>query len=813
MKAYFSLLVLACHVSVNGQILCDEVIQRASFHGNDVRSHYTNVGSVFMDPGSNPTFYPYSNEPNEWDGLRGVTSLWLAAKNQAGGIIDAGADFPLPEFGDFCPGPLDVGGNASNETCVAWNRIWQAFRDEILHHMADFEYDGKVDTVIPNIYAWPGNGNPFFEQFNGITLPMSPHGYAPFFDKNSNGIYEPHLGEYPSVPGTTQVPSQLLWSVSNDDCGGLYDHLSGLNPSLHAEIQLTSFSFYCDENPLLNRTLFNQWKIINKSNSTWDSLLMGLFSRWSFGCPSYGNSGVGTYAAGQSVFHYQRSVSNPGNSVCDSILPDSILNTLVSTTFLSHELFRTNVVGLPCTPFQMENRLFEILTGQTANGLLTQGGDGCNPAAPPAQFAFDGNPADPDGWSMASANLPWEQYRIIPSIFLGSLAPDQSVLITTATTIHRQAGLDFAQNVQRMYDDIDSLRSFHQNGIATACHRKDCLGDCVWPGDTNGDFIVNHCDLLPLGVHLNESGPNRGESPFWHATEASPWNNQQANGKNLKHADADGDGLIEIEDFHISENNYLFTVPGYTPPATVYQQGPELYFTTIGLGQSVDPDHLKAGQDFAVRIWLDGPDDLYGLTFQVEYDTAYLVAPQVFGQGLRYFDQRASYITDYRKEGHRFVFDLAWVRTHPDSSLADGKLYTFFTGTHDSYPNQLPSANTLIRLRNIKGILNDGTEISLGSTDLELHIDDITTGVSSPAGVDDPSIFPNPADEYFHVSFTNDSAGRVEMKILNLFGQSMLNLFLEPGDNELEISTVDFPPGCYVLNIGGRAVKKILILH
>ncbi len=699
------------------------------------------------------------------------------------------------------------------ENCNAWNQIWQVFRDEIIRHVADFDSDGKVDTLIPNIFSWPGNGNPYFEQFNGMALPASLQGYAPFHDNNSNGIYEPHLGEYPIVPDIEQIPSQILWSVFNDDCGGLPDYFSPLHPGLHAEIQLTSYSFYCDDNPTLNRTLFNQWKIINKSSSNWDSLLMGLFSRWSAGCISYDNGGVGTYPEGQSVFHYLRSVANPVGTPCDSILPDSILNTLISTTFLSHELFRTNVVGLPCTPFQIERYLFEVMKGQTSSGTLTQGEDGCNPDAPPAQFAFYGNPADASSWSMVSANLPWEQYRIIPSIILGTLAPGQSVHITTSTTIHRQADQGFAENVQIMYEEIDSVRSFYQSGIAPACFRNDCQGECVWPGDINGDFIVNYCDLLPLGVHLNQSGPKRDESPFWHASEAATWPEDMANGKNLKHADGDGDGTIEIEDFHISENNYLYPVPGYTPPAVVYQEGPELYVTLLETGQSIDPAHLKAGQNFAVRIWLDGPDNLYGLAFQFEYDTAFLKSPNLLGPGLQYYDQTARWISEYRTEDDRYVFDMTWVRTHPDSTLQNGKLFTFLAGTLDDYPNPLPSANTLLRFRNIKGILNDGTEISLGSTDLEIHVDDIMTGATENTPADNLKIFPNPAGDFLNVSLTNYLSESIEIQLMDIFGRTLFNTLLPPGENKLQIPVADFPEGFYVLSINGQAVEKISVLH
>ncbi|MBK9150028.1 MAG: T9SS type A sorting domain-containing protein [Saprospiraceae bacterium] len=85
-----------------------------------------------------------------------------------------------------------------------------------------------------------------------------------------------------------------------------------------------------------------------------------------------------------------------------------------------------------------------------------------------------------------------------------------------------------------------------------------CSGnDCVWAGDTNGDGRVSVTDLLPLGRYMGASGPGRSPSGLTSNGDfASNWPAKQVNGKNLKFADADGDGLISADDLNAVKDHY-----------------------------------------------------------------------------------------------------------------------------------------------------------------------------------------------------------------------------------------------------------------
>ncbi len=77
-----------------------------------------------------------------------------------------------------------------------------------------------------------------------------------------------------------------------------------------------------------------------------------------------------------------------------------------------------------------------------------------------------------------------------------------------------------------------------------------CLDDCVWPGDVNYDGKVDFRDLLSLGWYMGSVGVEREEVNLdtWYGQTGDDWSKEQVSGENLKHADTDGDGVVQVAD-------------------------------------------------------------------------------------------------------------------------------------------------------------------------------------------------------------------------------------------------------------------------
>jgi hypothetical protein len=82
----------------------------------------------------------------------------------------------------------------------------------------------------------------------------------------------------------------------------------------------------------------------------------------------------------------------------------------------------------------------------------------------------------------------------------------------------------------------------------------------VWPGDTDADLIVDNNDLLPLGLYYNATGaPRASASIVWVGQNSIDWGQLQASGIDVKHADCNGDGVVNSSDTLAITTNYSQT--------------------------------------------------------------------------------------------------------------------------------------------------------------------------------------------------------------------------------------------------------------
>ncbi|MEM7660269.1 MAG: hypothetical protein AAF399_29455, partial [Bacteroidota bacterium] len=117
-----------------------------------------------------------------------------------------------------------------------------------------------------------------------------------------------------------------------------------------------------------------------------------------------------------------------------------------------------------------------------------------------------------------------------------------------------------------------------------------CIQDLVYPGDVNKDQIANLQDLLSLGlVYGNTGTPRNAPTLDWIGQYAQDWWPPIPNGPNGKHADTDGNGLVDLDDTLAINLNFGLT---YTSNKTT-QSGVPLFFTGF-------PESLEAGDTLEV---------------------------------------------------------------------------------------------------------------------------------------------------------------------------------------------------------------------
>ncbi len=100
--------------------------------------------------------------------------------------------------------------------------------------------------------------------------------------------------------------------------------------------------------------------------------------------------------------------------------------------------------------------------------------------------------------------------------------------------------------------------------------------NCAWPGDANDDGIVNLFDVLRIGQAYNATGTQRPpNTTAWEAQQSENWNTIFSDNINYKHADTNGDGIINLDDIDIISSNYQKT-HGLNPAFPVSDAGGEI---------------------------------------------------------------------------------------------------------------------------------------------------------------------------------------------------------------------------------------------
>jgi hypothetical protein len=189
---------------------------------------------------------------------------------------------------DFWPGPLTNTGTAetNSETCLDWDKFSISLRTDAALHRAYFDclQDPNCDIneltpegyVIPAYFLdYPAHGN----------LSMGQDFYiAPFYDYNSNGIYDPTQGDYPwydlersidcqSRQSQDPVPlfgDQTFYWVFNDK-GNVHSESGG--QSIGMEIRAQAFAF--STNDEVNNMTFYNYVLINQGTQTLQDTYFG----------------------------------------------------------------------------------------------------------------------------------------------------------------------------------------------------------------------------------------------------------------------------------------------------------------------------------------------------------------------------------------------------------------------------------------------------------------------------------------------------------------------------------------------------------
>jgi len=351
-----------------------------------------------------------------------------------------------------------------------------------------------------------------------------------------------------------------------------------------------------------------------------------------------------------------------------------------------------------------------------------------------------------------------------------------------------------------------------------------CVQDCVWPGDTDDNGIVELADLLPIGEAHGEVGVQRAQNSggSWTGLEAPEWNQHSSGGHNLKFTDANGDGIIAASD----TADIMANLGRYHKPYPAAASG---QISALPFFLSFPFDTIYEGELYYIDILLGTPalfaNDVYGFTYTLNYNTDY-VRPgtqQLVYDNNSYVAYGAPTINLQHEEAFGSL-ETAFTRTNGNAVTGYGRVAQFeFIGDEDIIgirPTALVASGSVTNQPEVIGIADfsiSNASVSMGGKRVnvpgaELHI----PVARRPAGLQltdrDLVVFPNPAGATTRIHLNGAEEINL-LEVLNDIGQvvfSMSNL-----DNDYQLDIASFPSGMYTVRVlsNGTTLNKRLVKH
>lgn len=327
------------------------------------------------------------------------------------------------------------------------------------------------------------------------------------------------------------------------------------------------------------------------------------------------------------------------------------------------------------------------------------------------------------------------------------------------------------------------------------------LCNYVWPGDVNNDGVANNMDILELGLHFSQAGPQRlSYDNSWQAFYADAWAGVLSNGKNLNNSDCNGDGVINLSDTAAVFLNYGLT------HSKAAQSSVNPLLSIIQ-----DQSFVNQGMWGTASVYLGSASspvsNINGLAFTVDFDQSLIEPNSFYIQYLPSFLNTPGQSLTFSKLNYASgALYTAFTHTNNTNVTGNGKIATIHYRINSNLSNTAPLTISLSQANqsNASGAL---TQLSAGSASVEA----ISTGIREMEA-SNSAVYPNPASQQISI------LSKTALEKIELMSISGKLLFSETvSGNSYQLDATQFASGVYFLSVYSADQKverkKIIIQH
>ncbi len=294
------------------------------------------------------------------------------------------------------------------------------------------------------------------------------------------------------------------------------------------------------------------------------------------------------------------------------------------------------------------------------------------------------------------------------------------------------------------------------------------LCDSVWPGDVNYDLIANNDDVLDLGLYYGETGQMRSTiSINWSEQISQNWGIQQVNFEDMKHADCNGDGIVDVTDADAITLNYGLThLKGTHTPQAKSTAFPDLYFDLTGI-------NFVAGTTVNIPIKLGTSampmNNILCIAAKIHVTNVTLDNAPTISNATSWMGNSGNTI-NFTKGVSFNQTDWAYVRTDHANVSGEGTIAMLTM----EIPANAPAQDAILYFDNVKMINSNGDVL----TDYNV-VDDTATivpvSINSTVNAifEKAAIVPNPSDAQADLQITLAQAADVQVTIADMTGKKV----------------------------------------
>ena len=361
--------------------------------------------------------------------------------------------------------------------------------------------------------------------------------------------------------------------------------------------------------------------------------------------------------------------------------------------------------------------------------------------------------------------------------------------------------------VVRIYNSVTHIRTDY-----TLSNAFTITLASVWPGDADANSIVDNADLLAIGLAYDSTGATRtGASILWLAQSATDWRDTLPGGANFKHADCNGDGIVNANDTVAIIQNFSLTHNKTNTPKQWRSGIPGITF-------QLSKDTVVNGDTVIVKILLGDSatsvSNIYGLAFDFNYDpipfdsnTAFFAfSHSWFGDSTNSITIRKLFkssgtvkasitgINHLNRSGHG---EIAKFRAVITTGNINGKNLSYYT--------------ELFNISNVKATDIKGNPIPLNEGIDSIKVGYIPTGIIDSKYTEYVSAFPNPASTRLHLSCASCIK---EISLIDMNGNEVYAMAVADRKHSVGIDVANLEAGIYFVKVTtehGMGITKILI--